>query len=230
MQTSEDAKKALAKLFLVFPSPGTAGEINHQARMTAYWEILSRLAPSFVIEACEYAARGKCGDGRFLPSAGELYQVGQEFAVRAAQAKREAAPRLSDAPTQNDYATRQRIIAGFKKLSEDLRNGTPIDPDRATMEVFHPSDPFSWFPGTAPPQKFDPVAETFSPYRLKMTIDEIKACVMAYRAGGDWQSMLPPSQGGPVRADHDPSGHPPPMDPDAPLQPLSERIFEETVE
>jgi hypothetical protein len=96
------------------------------------------------VDACEYAALGKCGDGRFLPSAGELFQVGQEFAVRAAQAKREAAPRLPSPDCQYDSATRQRniagIIAGYEKLLADLRSRNPIDPDMATREVFHPID------------------------------------------------------------------------------------------
>jgi hypothetical protein len=88
------------------------------------------------VEACEYAERGKCGDGRFLPSAGELFQVGQEFAARAAA----AIPRLSKPEFQNDELTRQRIIAGFKKLLEDLRSGNKIDPVTATREVFHPME------------------------------------------------------------------------------------------
>src|ERR1019366_9045869 len=137
--TSEAAQKALLKLFQCYNLAGT--EIERKFKFKCYWGVLSRLSPSFVSEACEYAGRGKCGDGRFLPSAGELYQVGQELAVRAAQARRDALPRLSKPECQNDEATRQRIIAGFKKLLADLRSGTAIDPYKATRAVFHPSDP-----------------------------------------------------------------------------------------
>lgn len=134
MRTEDDAKKALAKLFLVFPSPGT-GETN-EGRMRAYWEILSRKAPCFVIEACEYAARGKCGDGRFLPSAGELFQLCEEFSARAVRLRNQSNARIPPPLIQNDEMTRCRIREGFRKLLIDLKNEVPIDPDNATRDVF----------------------------------------------------------------------------------------------
>jgi len=100
----------------------------------AYWEVLEKREPRFVIEACEYAAKGKIGDGRFLPTAAELFQAAEAFAAREAQRRR---PReLTSMPSQNDAITRQRIIDGFQKVVADLRSGVPIDPDRATREVF----------------------------------------------------------------------------------------------
>lgn len=96
---------------------------------------MAGLDPSFVVEACEYAAKGKLGDSRFLPTAAELFQAAQEFSARDAQKRR---PRITSEPTQNDALTRQRIIAGFNKLLADLHAGVPIDPDRATNEVFRP--------------------------------------------------------------------------------------------
>src|ERR1019366_5977633 len=116
--TSEDAKKALLKLFQCYNLAGT--ETERKIKFECYWEVLVRLHPSFVVEACEYAARGKCGDGRFLPAVGELYQVGQEFAARSMQAKRESAPRLPQPVCQNDLATPDRIHACYEKVLTDL--------------------------------------------------------------------------------------------------------------
>ena len=45
-------------------------------------------------------------------------------------------------------------------------------------------------------EKFDPRSKTFSPDRLHMSLEAILLAVNAYRAGGDWQKYLPPSQGG----------------------------------
>jgi len=105
--------------------------------MSAYWEILEPLQPRFVIEACEYAAKGKVGDGRFLPTAAELFQSAEAFAAREAQ-RRKPRELGSMYETRNDPATRQWIIDGFAKLLADLRSGVPIDPDKATNKVFRP--------------------------------------------------------------------------------------------
>lgn len=130
-----NAKKAIVKMFLAFPLPGTNSEIN-EGRLRAYWEVLSRIEPEFVIEACEYASLGKCGDGRFLPSAGELYQLAEELRARAIRSQKLSAPRIA-APAQVYVSgQRQRIIEGFNKLLSDLMTGVPIDPDKATREVF----------------------------------------------------------------------------------------------
>src|ERR1019366_6933184 len=131
MKTGKDlAMAALSKLFLVFPQ-ANGNDDERTARFAAYWEILESRESRFVIEACEYASKGKLGDGRFLPTVAELYQTTEEFAVRAARDRRESTPllpRLPEPESQNDEATRQRIIAGFKKLLADLRSGNPIDP------------------------------------------------------------------------------------------------------
>jgi hypothetical protein len=135
--TEQDAKKALAKLFLCFSQSGD--EIERKGKLLAYWETLQSREPRFVIDACEYASKGKLGDGRFLPTAAELYHASEEFAAREARIRIEARPKLREEPCQHDEATRQRIIAGFAKLLADLHNGNKIDPAKATREVFHPS-------------------------------------------------------------------------------------------
>jgi hypothetical protein len=44
--------------------------------------------------------------------------------------------KLSVGLPQNDAITKQRIITGFSKLLQDLHAGNPIDPDKATKDVF----------------------------------------------------------------------------------------------
>jgi hypothetical protein len=136
--TKDEAKKALLKLFHCFSWGGD--ETERKVKFAAYWEILESRQSRFVLEACEYASKGKLGDGRFLPTAAELYQLAEDFSAREARILAQSSPRLSETPCQNDHATRQRIIAGFKKLQADLRSGTPINPEKATREVFHPDD------------------------------------------------------------------------------------------
>jgi len=119
--------------------------------MTAYWEALEHLQPMFVIEACEYAAKGKVGDGRFLPTAAELFQTAEAFAAREAQ-RRKPHGLLQTYETKNDPATRQRIIDGFAKLLKDLRSGVPIDPDKATKDVFQPNQNDGPYPKHSSPE------------------------------------------------------------------------------
>jgi len=108
-------------------------ESERNAKLKAYWEVLEGRPHRFVVEACEYAAKGKVGDGRFLPTAAELFQTAEVFAAREAQRRR---PREVEYAPKNDPATRQRIIEGFDKLLADLMSSTPIDPDRATKDAF----------------------------------------------------------------------------------------------
>ena len=130
------AMAALSKLFLVFPQ-ASGNEAERTARFAAYWEVLERQVPRYLIEACEYASKGKLSNGHFLPTAGDLYQCAQAFAARDV-AQRWPRAALSDPPIRHDPQTKARIQAGFKKLLVDLRSGCPIDPDRATKEVFDP--------------------------------------------------------------------------------------------
>jgi hypothetical protein len=112
-------------------------EDERKVKFAAYWDVLQGRDPRFTIEACEYAAKGKLGDCRFLPTAAELFQAAEAFAAREVAQRK---PRLSSSePPQNDAITRQRIIAGFKKLLADLKSGNPIDPDKATRDVFRPA-------------------------------------------------------------------------------------------
>lgn len=135
MTTEQDAKKALAKLFLCYQQTGDESE--RKAKLSAYWQVLGTRKPEFLIAACEYAAKGKLGDGRFLPTAAELFQSAEAFAAREAQRRRVYVSKLSIDLPQNDAITRQRIIAGFSNLLQDLHGGNPIDPNKATMDVFH---------------------------------------------------------------------------------------------
>ena len=131
--TQQDAKKALAKLFLCYGQSGD--ETEKKAKLHAYWEVLEGRDPRFVIEACDYAAKGKIGDGRFLPTAAELFHAAEAFAARDVERKR--VPQI-EFIRQNDDVTRQRIKNGFAKLLMHLRCDIPIDPNAATMDVFHP--------------------------------------------------------------------------------------------
>lgn len=114
--TKNEAKKALLKLFQCFPSSGD--EDDRKLKFAAYWEVLEKLEPWFAVEACEYAAKGKLSDPKFLPSAGELFQCTQEFAARAVRAKR-VNPRL-DSPSIPP-AERARVAQGLRNLVEELR-------------------------------------------------------------------------------------------------------------
>lgn len=114
-------------------------DIERKGKMLAYWEVLQNLNPRFVIEACEYASKGKLGDPKFMPSAGELYQCAQAFEHRSS--RRDVRRYLAEPEVRNDPQTRARICAGFKKLLTDLRVGVTIDPDGATKAVFHPELP-----------------------------------------------------------------------------------------
>jgi hypothetical protein len=129
----QDAKKALAKLFLCYPLSGDESE--RQAKLQAYWEVLEGREPRFVIEACEYAAKGKVGEGRFLPTAAELFNAAEAFSAREVQRKH--VPKI-EFLQQNDPATRQRIIDGFANLLSGALKKTSkqIDPLEATKEVF----------------------------------------------------------------------------------------------
>jgi hypothetical protein len=69
--TEQDAKKALAKLFLCFSQNGD--EVERNGRLRAYWEVLEELGAAKIIEVCSKAMRGQFG--AFMPSAGELYQA-----------------------------------------------------------------------------------------------------------------------------------------------------------
>ena len=133
--TQQDAKKSLAKLFLCYAQNGDESE--RQAKLQAYWDVLHTRNPLFVCEACEYAAKGNVGDGRFLPTAAELFRAAEAFSAREAQRNKHV-PRLE--PPVNDGTTRQRIIAAYAKLLADLTQGNPIDPYRATKEVFYPTN------------------------------------------------------------------------------------------
>jgi len=134
MTTEQDAKKALAKLLLCYQQTGD--ETERKAKLSAYWQVLGTRKPEFVVEACEYAAKGKLGDGRFLPTAAELFQSAEAFAARDMQRRRVYVSKLSVEVPQNDAIAKQRIIAGFSKLLQDLHVGNPIDPDNATKDVF----------------------------------------------------------------------------------------------
>jgi hypothetical protein len=114
--TQEDARSALAKLFLVYSQAGDSDD--RKAKMLAYWNVLRNVTPCYTIEACEYAAKGKLGDPKFMPSAGELYQCAQELSARAVRAKR-VNPRL-EAPSIPP-AERVRVAQGLRNLAEELR-------------------------------------------------------------------------------------------------------------
>lgn len=125
-------------MFLAFPLPGTNEEIN-EARLRTYWETLSKIEPEFVIEACEYARQGKFGEGRFLPSSGELYQLAEELRARSIRERKVFEPPIETLEHSHTPGERQRIIDGFAKLLADLRSGTPINPGKATADVFYPN-------------------------------------------------------------------------------------------
>lgn len=132
--THQDARNALARLFLAYSQTGDSDD--RKAKMLAYWDVLRDVTPRYVCDACEYAAKGKLGDPKFMPTAGELYQCAQALEHRAA--RQDVRRYLSEPEVRNDPQTQARICAGFKKLLADLRAGVPIDPDKATKAVFHP--------------------------------------------------------------------------------------------
>jgi len=88
--------------------------------------VLQTRDPRFVCEACEYAAKGNVGDGRFLPTAAELFHAAEAFSARDVQRNRGYVSKLSVELPQNDEPIRQRIIVGFAKLLADLTHNDPI--------------------------------------------------------------------------------------------------------
>jgi len=135
--TQQDAKKALARLFLSFCQTGDDEE--QRGKMLAYWNVMQGVTPRYVIDACDYAAKGKLGDPKFMPTAGELYQCAQALEHRAS--RQDVRRYLSEPEVRNDPQTSARICAGFKKLLTDLHVGVTIDPEKATKAVFHPELP-----------------------------------------------------------------------------------------
>lgn len=126
-------RKALVKLFIAFPV-----RAEREFKLDTYVEALSRIPPSFVEEAVDYAIRGKLNGGRFLPNSGELVQLAEELQARTL--RNGGRPKFSwekpDTPVQNTQQQRFKIIQGFRQLLRDIRTGTPIDPDRDTAKIF----------------------------------------------------------------------------------------------
>lgn len=67
------AIKAILVMFSSFNFSGDEAEKN--AKLDAYWDVLSELSPEEIITVCKQASRGEIGDGKFLPAAAQLYQA-----------------------------------------------------------------------------------------------------------------------------------------------------------
>lgn len=108
-------KKALAKLFLIFPQSGD--ELEKRIKFDAYWEILAELQPRFVIEACQYAARGGLGK-IFLPSAAELYHAAENFAAKEFSNSNQKLPPPCRGNRHPDEIN--RVAVGLKALANEF--------------------------------------------------------------------------------------------------------------
>jgi hypothetical protein len=118
--------RAVGKLFASFPVVARKG-----ASIEAYVQALSRLPLSFVVEACDYAVRGRIGDGKSIPPAAELAHLARVLHTRTLPRTRVSENYVINSPDQ-----RKNIVQGFRNLLNDLRTGRPIDPDLATAKVF----------------------------------------------------------------------------------------------
>lgn len=104
--TEDDAKQALAKLFLAFPNSGN--EAERKAKFDVYWDTLYVLPPMAVVAACDCARRLP----GYLPSAGDLY---------AEACKRMAARRpLQPIPPPKHTPVNQEIVEKLKRLRAEL--------------------------------------------------------------------------------------------------------------
>lgn len=134
--SEQKIRKALGKMFIAFPGSGACKESGD--RMEVYVEAVRRFPLSYIEEACDYAVRGKLGNGAYPPSAPQLRELVSELQDRDLRklGHKKFSWEKSDEPVHNTPEQRARIIAGFKELLSDLRSGNPIDPDRATLKVF----------------------------------------------------------------------------------------------
>jgi hypothetical protein len=111
--TSEDAKKAILKLFQCY---NTTGEDTDKAiKFTAYWDVLRDLPPDAIIDVCRKASRGEIGNPAFLPTAGELYRAA---GIQNNSARRY--PVLNEPHRVISKEERARVIQGFKDLKAEL--------------------------------------------------------------------------------------------------------------
>lgn len=168
-------REALTKLFIAH---------NYVARDTTklfvYLEALAGIPPKYVEEACQVGAHGKLGGNpSFLPTVAELYQYAEalldrEYREEKRQQERDRNKQELVQEAKNSPQQKERIVAQFKQLLVDMRDGKRIG-DEPNRDI----------------KTFNPAAPTFKPYDLDMNQAEITRCVMAYRRGQDWEKLVP---------------------------------------
>lgn len=89
---------------------------ERKAQFDVFWEVLSRTPPLFVVEACDYAARGGLGRLAFLEP-GDLYKTVVELSQRACRPVRKPLP----PPVVLTECERMARAAALRELSSEIK-------------------------------------------------------------------------------------------------------------